>query len=210
MNTLFGGPRRRTAVLAGLLAGFALAVAISLAGPRAQAEPGVSDRFWSRLYLNAVSQNFESVLDMMKSSDVVVIGRLGPMEASRSWVAAPELGADGIAFYAKSAVKVERVVHGEFAPSAPDTLDLELFIPVPGEFEAFKSSQPSERTMLFLFRKDEIDSPVYGIVSINRGYIRDFGSAEPPVGADDGWLLSVRDVPFDDLARRLAEADGEP
>jgi hypothetical protein len=148
---------------------------------------------------------------MMKSSDdVVVVGRLGPLEGSRSWVAAPELGADGIALYAKSAVKVERVIHGELVPSAPDTLDLELFIPVPGDFEAFKSSQPTERTMLFLFRKDEIDSPVYGIVSPNRGYIRDFGKAEPPVGADDAWLLSVREVPFDDLARRLVEANAEP
>jgi hypothetical protein len=169
---------RRTVVvlglLAGLLAGAAVVVGAQLArsdaaATHAAADSAASDAFWSHFYLNAVSENFESVVDMMKSSDVVVVGRLGPLEESRSWVAVPELGSEGVAFYAMSSVSVERVVHGNYEPSAPGILDLELFVPVPTEFEEFRESPPAERTLLFLFRKDELDAPVYGIVSVNRG-----------------------------------------
>jgi hypothetical protein len=187
------------------------AAATHAASDAAASDAAASDAFWSHFYLNAVSENFESVVDMMKSSDVVVVGRLGPLEESRSWVAATELGPEGVAFYAMSSVSVERVVHGNYDPSAPGVLDLEVFVPVPSKFEEFRESQPKERTLLFLFRKDELDAPVYGIVSVNRGYIRDLGRAEPPVGADDEWLLAVRGGTFDDLVRQLeaASAQGE-
>jgi hypothetical protein len=224
--------RRRTVVLLGLLAGLLVsaaavvgaqlarndaaathAAATHAAATHAAAthDAAASDAFWSHFHLNAVSENFESVVDMMKSSDVVVVGRLGPLEESRSWVAAPELGPEGIAFYAMSSVSVERVVHGNYDPSAPGILDLELFVPVPSKFEELRESQPKERILLFLFRKDELDAPVYGLVSVNRGYIRDLGRAEPPVGADDEWLMAVRGETFDDLVRQLeaASAQGE-
>jgi hypothetical protein len=209
-------------LLAGLLVSAAAVVGAQLArndaaapdasGAHAAApDAAASDAFWSHLYLSAASENFESLVDMMKSSDVVVVGRLGPLEESRSWVAAPELGPEGVAFYAMSSVSVERVVHGNYDPSAPGVLDLELFVPVPSKFEELRQSQPKERILLFLFRKDELDAPVYGLVSVNRGYIRDLGRAEPPVGADDEWLLAVRGGTFDDLVRQLeaANAQGE-
>lgn len=192
-----------------LLVGSVLAAASSVVSLGSRADRAASDRFWSHLYLNAVSANYESVVDMMKSSDVVVVGRLGPLQESRSWVAAPELGDDGLAFYARSTVQIERVVYGDYVSSSAENLALELFVPVPKEFESFKSTVPAERTLLFLGRKADTKEPLYGIVSPNRGYIRDFGQAEPPVGADDDWLLSVRAKSFDKLVRELLAASGQ-
>ena len=143
---------------------------------------------------------------MLRSSETVVVGRMGELAESRSWVAVPDLGADGVAFYAVSPLKVEQVIRGTYVSSTPGTLDLELFVPVPARFAEFKAAQPAERLILFLYRKQDSNTPVYGIVSPNRGYVRDFGAAEPPIGADDEWLLRVRDLSFDGLVRQLKAA----
>ncbi len=188
-----------------LLVGFAIVVGASLASPP-RADPEASDAFWARLSVNGVSPGYASMEDMLRSSETVIVGRMGELRESRSWVADPDLGPDGIAFYAVSPVKVEQVIRGSYVSSTPGTIDVELFVPVPARFAEFKAAQPAERLILFLDRKEDSITPVYGIVSPNRGYVRDFGAAEPPIGADDEWLVRVRDVPFDELVRRLTEA----
>ncbi len=198
--------RRRLPLIAfGLLVGFAVVVGASLAGPP-RTDPEASDAFWTHLFVNSVSPGYESMEDMLRSSEAVVLGRMGELKESRSWVVVPEWGSDGIAFYAVSSIKVEQVIRGNYVSSTPGTLDLELFVPVPVEFAEFKAAQPAERSILFLYRKQDSNTPVYGIVSPNRGYVRDFGAAEPPIGADDEWFLRVRDLSFDGLVRQLKAA----
>jgi hypothetical protein len=78
--------------------------------------PANSDQFWRDVAFEGVmDENFDSLKEMADSSDVVVTGHFQNLEESRSWVALPELGDDGVAFYAKASVKVDEVVAGAYS-----------------------------------------------------------------------------------------------
>ncbi len=55
------------------------------------------------LFVQATAaEHYDSVEEMAAAADAVVVGRLSAMRPSRAWMAAPELGEDGMAVYLRA------------------------------------------------------------------------------------------------------------
>lgn len=171
-------------------------------------QPGMSAHdFWANLYFDGVmAENFETLADMAKSSDVVVTGRITALEKSRSWVAAPELGDDGVAFYAKATVRVDEVLAGSFVAGEGGALGVEIFLINWPKLSEMAASLPPERVMLFLRRQSDTDTPLYRVVNVEQGYLRDLEHVEPPIGATEPWVVALHGRAFADVVSDVKAA----
>lgn len=209
MNRVFGITflSRRTMLRAmPLLVGFAVLSLFAVNTIGAQSRDR-SDHFWSRVYFRGVqAEHYDSLADMTKASDAVVLGRITLIQPSRSWIADPELGDDGIAFYAKATIHVDDVVAGHVQASGPGAVSLEIFLTNWKAFSQFAASVPPERALFFLRRKPDTSLPYYMLVTVEQGYVRDFGYALPPVGSEDPWLSKLSEMRFDDVVAAARSA----
>lgn len=161
-----------------------------------------TDAFWSHFYLNAVSDEAASLEDLTRRSDLVVIATLGPLEESRSWLVHESLGADGVAFYAKTDLAIEQVLAARDPADASRPVTLELFVPVPSRFAEIAARPSSERALLFLIHTPD-NAGTYSFAFLNSSYFRDSGSARPPVGAESAWLQALGPITFTELVDRV-------
>lgn len=162
--------------------------------------PHNSDDFWRAVAFEGVmAENFESLKEMANSSDVVVTGHLLKLEESRSWVALPELGDDGVAFYAKASVRVDEVLAGAYAADSAGNLGVEIFLTDWRKLPDLAGSMPTEQVLLLLRRQPDTKLPLYRIVNIQQGYLRDVGRVETPIGVTEPWLLDLDGRAFADV-----------
>lgn len=155
-----------------------------------------SNYFWGRLQVNGTYQTYDSLVQMTAASDAVVVGTIRDIRPSRSIVAVPDWGPDGVFQYAVADVQVTQVLAGSFTGGANGSLELELFLPVPGELERVKDAYPLERTAFFVTRKTDLTAPTYGLLN-PVSYVRDLGGAQPAPGSEQDWLLNLAGTSFD-------------
>jgi hypothetical protein len=185
-----------------LLLGAAIG-AIPILAPASTAPTANSDPFWSNFYLNAVSDQATSLEDLTRRSHLVVVATLGSLEESRSWVVHQSLGADGVAFYARTELVVEEVLAVRDPADALRPVTLEIFVPVPSRFaEISAAPPPRERVLLFLIHTP--DNPgTYSFTILNSSYFRDNGAARLPVGSEGDWLQALGSITFTELVGRV-------
>jgi len=194
---------RRFFTLCLVVAALSAGVLVGRLGHAQKAE----DAFWSNAYVEGVmGETFESLDQLTRASDVVVTGHITSFTKSRSWVAEPQLGDDGIAFYAKAAVSVDEVLSGSYLAGGDGSLGVEFFIPNWPQFPRMAASIPTEQVLLFLRRQPDTKDPLYRVVNISQGYFRDGQHVGTPVGASEPWVVDLGRLTFTDLIAEVRQA----
>lgn len=167
-----------------------------------------TDAFRGNFYLNGVSEEASSLDDLARRSDLIVVGSVTSLQESRSWVVHPSLGADGVALYAMTELRVEEVVSAKDPADTRGPIVLELFVPVPTRFLQVAAAAPaSERAVFFLIHTP--DNPkTYSFAVLNSSYFRDAGRVLLPVGAESDWLGTLQSQTFDGLVDELRRISG--
>lgn len=177
-----------------------------------------SDGFWKYLTFNAVeAEHYNSLEEMARRSDVVVLGRLTGIEESRAF----GTNADAeIVHLAQITVEIERVLAGQLEDAGTTALLLEVLLPDPESLpELQKALSPAVPHLLFLRNKgrevkalggssEQSDSErrFYRLVS-TQGQFRDFdGTTGIPVAAEDDFLFALAGSSFDDVIARVEAA----
>lgn len=183
---------------------FAFFASIAFVGLRNASEPvGTHDDFWSVVRLSGTGESYDSLAEVSKRADLIVIGRIVAIERGREWLAIPDLAGDRVyddvahARLAKATLKVERVVGGG---SLADPLEVEFSVITWDQLPLLQRSIPAERSLFFLHRKlPPDDSRYFRLLVLDDGVIRDVNGIAVPLSSDTivGGEVAGRD--FDTL-----------
>ena len=197
----------------------ALVAFVSLADGAPDLSPEArSDAFWASLWVNGrEAEHYRSLDDMTASADLVVVGRIAEVAEGRVFV---DAGTGDAAYYALATLVIEQHVSGDTEPAEEATsIDLELFMTTPDLLEGLRATHPGERSLFFLRDKyveatflelppelRDAEAGYYRLVS-TQGLLRDWDRVvEPPVGAEDQFLLDLAGSDFDTLVAELSAA----
>lgn len=215
MNAVNSRSRRLllfTAVgLAILSAGFAVGNSLPSRTPLS-----ISSSFWRLLSINALeAEHYDSLSSMTTSSEVVVVGTITGISATRSF-GGPE-DAEVIRLAALE-ISVSKVLSGNLK-STGGSLLVEVTLPGGRSVDQLRSALPPEEAIYFLrnkgteatsldFTPDQItaEAPYYRMVS-SQGLIRNIaGVTVPPDDADDAFLTGMRGASFESIQDQVIRA----
>ncbi len=177
-----------------------------------------SDRFWSALALRGMAaESYDTLEDLAKSADLVVVGTILSVERGREWVAIPEyvddaaLSGQAYARFATVTITIQQIVGPVRAPLPdPSLVKLEAYLPSPGALSILKDNVPRERSIFFLRNKGESDSvEFYRFTNDEQGLVRDVdGRLRISPAGEDHFLTLLDGEPFDDILAKVVRIRG--
>jgi hypothetical protein len=186
--------------------GFGAVFAISLAAGVLRSAPALEDGARARQFFGSVavagisSTQVGSLTDLVKASDLVVVGRIAAVEKGREWLADPSLRgtgkeAEAMARFATLSIDVEDTVVGAASGSQ---VKMEIFLPKADSLGKLKASIPRGRALFFLHEKREPGvSGIYRFVTDAESFYLDVdGTVQAPAGDDSAVAASLTGQPF--------------
>lgn len=176
----------------------------------------ISSNFWRLLSIDALeAEHYESLSSMSTSSEVVVVGRITGISATRSFGGPQD--AEVIRLAALQ-ISVSKVLSGNLKAPGGSVL-VEVTLPGGRSVDQLRGALPPEEAIYFLrskgteatslgFTPDQIkaEAPYYRMVS-SQGLIRDIaGVAVPPDDAEDAFLAGLRGASFESVEDQVMDA----
>lgn len=175
-----------------------------------------SDRFWRSTQINGMAaENYDSLAELSRSADLVVIGRIEKVAKGREWIGIPEYVDDPVhgesawIRFATVTIAIEDVI-GPIRTPLPDRseVQLEVFLPNSTVFDELRANVPGERAAYFLRNKrDGIE--FYRFTNDEQGLLREFqGRVRMAPAGETHFLTHLDGRPFDNVMSEVASARG--
>lgn len=180
-----------------------------------------SERFWEIPRLRAVeAESFDTLQDMVNSSDVVVVGRVLEVAPSRIIDARPANIADSADPDAWFAGYASVRLDAEWASPAGGAVTFEVFLSTESKYREFLTAPlPKERSLFFLRNKEvaalsagwpaelaATERPYFMLVNADQGAIHDInGIAQIAEHDGDGLSSRINGVSFEDILREVTQ-----
>ncbi len=173
-----------------------------------------ADRFWNGFaYEGRQAENYESMAEMARASDLVITGRIRETTLGRTI----RPGEPDEVQYVNLTLDVDVVLAGRLAGAS---VTLEMWLLDPRDFASALESAPTSTTLFFLRNKGteaavegwgqaavERESKFYRLVNVGQAVYSDIDDrAYPPSHAEDQWVKDVRGANFGSLVADVKAA----
>lgn len=195
-----------------------LTASLTVLGRAGSEVAGHSDRFWSAATVRGMAaESFDTLDDLARSADLVIVGRVNDVQPGREWVAIPEYVDDPVfsevayARFATVTIDIEQIIGRVLSP-LPDrsVVKLEVFLSRPDTLTIVQKNIPGERSIFFLRNKGVTDSiDFYRFTNDDQGLLREFdGRIRISPTGEDHFLSHLDGESFDKALDAVTKARG--
>ena len=207
---------RPALTLAALITVAAMLGAVAASG-LAGTRPGVE--WWRPVRIHSIrADNYTSLDALTLGADAVVMGRVQRVQMGRSFLADPELGDDGYAYFAEVTVAIDDVIRNSSPIDLSATARIEIFLPRETALDLLVNRLPDDPQLLFLRHKGseaamlgldeaviQAEAPYFRLV-VREAVIADrLGLADAFDDAEDGYLRALDGVVFSEVLKRVRD-----